>query len=236
MNTQDWSPLGWTGWISLHQGSQQSPLTASSLLSPLLFHWWAKQTLFSLSLSHGSSPWFVTFCTNTCNPASQCAQSQRPSKGKRHFKQRSPALWELLTVTERRNKLHNSLLSHIALFITAWLNWTRKWAEFQKRPFWFRKRHRKFRRQECGKNTVSPMNTHQKDSAVEGHIWRAPLCCKHLLAWGAETTQRNVRFMGLSTEGRTGVSPSALGVLAFRPSPACVYRASLYLLMSSFLF
>ena len=70
MNTQDWSPLGWTGWISLHQGSQQSPLTASSLLSPLLFHWWAKQTPFSLSLSHGSSPWFVTFCTNTCNPAS----------------------------------------------------------------------------------------------------------------------------------------------------------------------
>lgn len=148
--------------------------------------------------------------------------SQRPSKGNRHFKQRSPALWELLTVTERRNKLHNSLLSHIALFITTWLNSTRKWAEFQKCPFWFRKRHSKFRRQECGKNTVSPMNTHQKDSRVEGHIWLAPLCWKHLLAWWAETTQHNVRFMGLSTEGRTGVSPSALGVLAFRKSPACV--------------
>ena len=36
--------------------------------------------------------------------------------------------------------------------------------------------------------------------------------------------------VGLSTEGRTGVSPSALGLLAFRPSPSCVHCASLYLL------
>lgn len=42
--------------------------------------------------------------------------------------------------------------------------------------------------------------------------------------------------MGLSTEGMTAVSPSALGLLAFRPSPSCFYCASLYLLTSSFLF
>ena len=48
MNTQDWSPLGWTGWISAVQGTLKSVLQHHSSKASLLQH----SAFFIVQLSH----------------------------------------------------------------------------------------------------------------------------------------------------------------------------------------
>ena len=49
MNTQDWSPLGWTGWISLKsQGTRKSLLQYHSSKTSILWH----SAFFIVQLSH----------------------------------------------------------------------------------------------------------------------------------------------------------------------------------------
>ena len=48
MNTQDWSPLGWTGWISAVQGTLKSLLQYHSSKASILWH----SAFFIVQLSH----------------------------------------------------------------------------------------------------------------------------------------------------------------------------------------
>ena len=48
MNTQDWSPLGWTGWISLQSWTLKSLLQHHSLKASILWH----SAYFMVQLSH----------------------------------------------------------------------------------------------------------------------------------------------------------------------------------------
>ena len=48
MNTQDWSPLGWTGWISLQQGTLKTLLQYHSSKASIL----QRSAFFTVQLSH----------------------------------------------------------------------------------------------------------------------------------------------------------------------------------------
>ena len=49
MNTQDWSPLGWTGWISLPSKALKSLLQHHSSKAPIL---WCSKAFFTVQLSY----------------------------------------------------------------------------------------------------------------------------------------------------------------------------------------
>ena len=107
MNTQDWYPLGWTGWISLQPGTPKSSLQQHSLKASILWH----SAFFIAQLSH---PYMT--------PGKTIALIRRTFVGKVSFLggiQHSPVdgcsaascnLW-----SSRRRWAHVLLLCHLAV-------------------------------------------------------------------------------------------------------------------------
>ena len=68
MNTQDWAPLGWTGWISLQSKGLSTVFSKPQLKSIILWH----TAFFIVQLSH---PYMTTGKTRALTAAAKSLQS-----------------------------------------------------------------------------------------------------------------------------------------------------------------
>ena len=77
MNTQDWSPLGWTGWISLQSSSVQfsRSVVCDSLWAHELQHTWSPPTPGVYPNPCPSSRWCHPTISSSVVPCSSCPQS-----------------------------------------------------------------------------------------------------------------------------------------------------------------